>query len=91
MRSAAQLRLAGENHDAAVPPLPQLYARAFEQSLLPEVSREFLWAAVDPEAYAKWAHARLDQADVPQHCRRFDHDHVVKMVKNLFKPLSANK
>jgi len=86
MRSAAQLRLASENDDAAVPQLPQLYAQAFEQGLLPEVSREFLWAAVDPEAYAEWAHARLDQAGVPREHRRFDHDHVVKMVKDMFKP-----
>lgn len=86
MRSTAPLRLASENEEVAtIPSLQQLYAKAFEQNLLPEVNRELLWAAVDPEAYAKWANARLDRAGVPVEYRRFDHDHVVKMVKDMFR------
>jgi len=85
MRPASHLRLAVENDDAAVPPLSQLCVWAFEKGILvPEINREFLWAAVDPDAYALWAHARLDQAGVPKELRRFDHDTVVKTVKAKF-------
>ena len=83
-----------ESSPPAIPSVQELYDMAQREGSFPGVGREYfdklprmlLFAAVDPAGYSILTHAILDSVNVPQHCHRFDHAFVVKMVREMMGP-----